>query len=69
MTVGEIINSLITAENYAEIRMTIDDNFILFIKDMMPGDYELLKQKEERYQALVKLLNKIGNDEEQSVCH
>jgi hypothetical protein len=69
MTVGEIINRLITAENYAEIRMTIDDNLILFIKDMMPSDYGLLKQKEERYQALVKLLNKIGNDEEQSVCH
>jgi len=58
MTVGEIINKLITAENYAEIRMTMDDDLILLIKDMMPRDYEYIKEKEERYQAIVKLLIK-----------
>jgi len=55
MKVGEIIKQLVTAQNYAEVRMTVDDSFIDFVKDNMPSQYELFKEKEEIYIALANL--------------
>ena len=57
MKTGEIIKQLITAENYAEVRMTISDRFINFVKIMLPRDYEYFEEKEEAYQELIRLLN------------
>jgi len=56
MTTGEIITKLIKAENYFEERMKISDEFINFVKDMMPRDYEYFKEKEEAYQSLIEMM-------------
>ena len=56
MTTGEIITKLIKTENYVEERMKISDEFIDFIKDMMPRDYEYFKEKEEAYQSLIEMI-------------
>lgn len=57
MTVGEDIEHLVNAENYAEVRMGYSDEFIDFIHNMMPSSYDLIKEKEKTYQLLMKLLN------------
>jgi len=57
MTTGEIVKTLITAPNYADVRSTISDEFIEFIKEMLPKDYEYFEEKEIAYQNVVKLLN------------
>ena len=59
MTVQETLKKLITAEYYAEVRMTISDNFISFVKDMLPMDYEYIEVKEEEYQQFLKILKEI----------
>jgi hypothetical protein len=56
MTVGETIKKLIKAENYAEVRVGISDDFIRFVRDMLPNDYEYIEEKEQAYQDLIKLL-------------
>lgn len=56
MTTGEIITKLIKAENYLEERIKISDEFINFVKDMMPIDYEYFKEKEEAYQSLIEMM-------------
>ena len=33
--------------------MKISDEFINFVKDMMPQDYEYFKEKEKAYQSLI----------------
>ena len=50
MTIQDVIKKLITAENYAEVRVTISDDFINFVKEMLSSDYEYFKDKEEAYQ-------------------
>ena len=55
MTTGEIIKMLINAENYAKVRCTISDDFINFVKEMLPSDYDYIAEKEQAYQELIKL--------------
>ncbi len=57
MTTGEIIKSLINAESYAKVRCTISDEFINFVREMLPSDYDYIAEKEQAYQDLLKLLN------------
>ena len=56
MTVGEALKKLVTAENYAQVRRTISDEFINFIKEMLPSDYEYIEEKENDYQEMLKIL-------------
>jgi len=56
MTVGEALKKLVMAENYVQVRMTISDEFINFIKDMLPSDYEYIEEKENNYQEMLTLL-------------
>jgi len=56
MTTGEIIKQLINAENYTQVRMGISDEFINFVKEMLPSDYNYFAKKEQAYQDLIKLL-------------
>jgi hypothetical protein len=59
MTVQEILKKLITAENYLEVRMTISDDFISFVKDTLPTDYDYISEKEENYQQLLEFLKDV----------
>jgi hypothetical protein len=59
MTVQEILKKLITAENYLEVRMTISDDFISFVKDTLPTDYDYIAEKEENYQQLLEFLKDV----------
>jgi hypothetical protein len=54
MTIGEIIKILINTENYAKVRCNISDDFINFVKEMLPGDYDYISKKEKEYQELLK---------------
>ena len=56
MTVGEALKKLVTAENYAQVRRTISDEFINFIKNMLPSDYEYIEEKENDYQEMLIIL-------------
>jgi hypothetical protein len=56
-TVGETIKSLVMAQNYLSVRMTISDEFIEFVKDNMPRDYEYFEEKEKAYQILLEALS------------
>lgn len=56
MTTGEIIKQLINAENYTQVRIGISDEFINFVKVMLPSDYDYFAEKEQAYQDLIKLL-------------
>jgi hypothetical protein len=66
MTIGEVLKQLITAENYAEVRKTIPDNLISFIKEMLPDDYGYIEAKEESYQEVLTILKDIMNDNSNS---
>ena len=55
MKVKEIIRQLVEAENYVQARLTVCDDFIEVVKDHMPVYWDLIKDKEEAYQALAKL--------------
>lgn len=54
MTVGENIKELVNAVDYTAVRVGYSDEFIDFVKEMLPHDYDLLKEKEEEYQQMVK---------------
>ena len=56
MTVGETIKMLDKSENYLKDRLPISDEFIDMVKNMMPYDYDRIKEKEEHYIKLVKTL-------------
>jgi hypothetical protein len=56
MKVKEVVKKLIATDNYLSIRLTVSDDFIEFIKEMLPSDYEYFKEKEEAYQELKKLI-------------
>ena len=60
MTTGEIIKNLITSDNYAIARSTISDEFIQFVREMLPSDYMYIAEKEEAYQKLIELINSSG---------
>lgn len=54
MTTGEIIKMLINAESYIKVRCTISDEFIDFVREMLPSDYDLIAEKEQAYQDFLK---------------
>jgi hypothetical protein len=56
MTVGERMKMLITAEDYYAVRSETSDEFIAMAKTML-GDYQYIREKEENYQEMVKMLN------------
>jgi len=58
MTVGDIMKSLVMAEDYNEARMKVSDEFINMAKVML-SDYEYIREKEEKYQELLKMLETI----------
>ena len=58
MTIGDIMKSLVMAEDYDEARMKVSDEFINMAKVML-GDYEYIREKEEKYQELLKMLKTI----------
>lgn len=59
MTVGEIMQALITAEDYNKVRMNVSDEFINMAKAML-GDYEYIREKEEEYQKIIQALIAAG---------
>lgn len=61
MTIQETLNLLVKCRNedYLGYRMQIEDNFMDFIKDMLPSDYEYIREKEEIYQKSKGLLNQL----------
>lgn len=58
MAVGETMKKLVTAEDYNIVRATVSDEFIEMAKCML-GDFDYIKEKEEKYQELIKFLNKL----------
>jgi hypothetical protein len=50
MTTGEILHILIHTTNYNAMRQAFGDYFIAFVRDNLPSDYELIREKEEKYQ-------------------
>lgn len=57
MTVGNIMKSLVMAEDYNEARMKVSDEFINMAKVML-SDYEYVREKEEKYQELLEIYKK-----------
>lgn len=47
---------LITAEDYYSVRAVTSDEFIAMAKAML-GDYEYIREKEDQYQDMMKMLN------------
>lgn len=62
MTVQEKLKKLITAENYFSERLNISDDFITFVKDMLPMEYEYIEAKEEEYQTILNFLKEVETD-------
>ena len=58
MTVGNIMKSLVMAKDYNETRMKVSDEFINMAKVML-GDYEYIREKEDKYQELLKMIEDI----------
>ena len=58
MTIGDIMKSLVMAEDYNEARIKVSDEFINMAKVML-SDYEYIREKEEKYQELLKILENI----------
>ncbi len=56
MTVGEHITKLVKAENYLEERLRVTDEFIDMVRTCLPSHYNHIKDKEEAYQEIVRLL-------------
>ena len=52
------MKSLVMAEDYNETRMKVSDEFINMAKVML-SDYEYIREKEEKYQELLKMLETI----------
>ncbi len=55
MTVGKIMEMLINAEDYDSVRAKVSDEFIDMAKVML-GDFEYIREKEEKYQELIESL-------------
>jgi hypothetical protein len=52
-TVGDIIKRLATTDNYLRVRITVSDEFVNFVKDNLPIDYEYFAEKEVAYQKVL----------------
>lgn len=57
-TIGVTIKTLVKTENYLVERSKVSDEIMAFIKEMLPFDYELIQEKENEYQELIKHLKK-----------
>jgi len=55
-TVGEIARRLAGTDNYLRERMTVSDEFIDFVRENLPRDYEYFAEKEAAYQKVLELL-------------
>ena len=55
MTVGEIMKSLIMADDYNEVRVNVSDEFMNMAKTML-GDFKYIEEKEKKYQELIKIV-------------
>ena len=60
MNVGEILDKLIKSENYLSERTKVTDQFIDMVRTCMPSHYEHIREKEEAYQGILKLLGGEG---------
>lgn len=58
MNVGETMKMLITADDYNSVRVRVSDEFIAMAKGVL-GDYEYIKEKEEKYQELLSILKNL----------
>ena len=58
MNVGEHITKLVKAESYLEERLKVSDDFMDMVRTCMPSHYEYIKDKEENYQEIIKLLKR-----------
>lgn len=56
MNVGEILDKLIKSENYLSERTKVTDQFIDMVRTCMPSHYDYIREKEEAYQGILKLL-------------
>ena len=54
--VGEILERLVKADNYIEERVKVSDELIDMAKCCLPSHYVYIKEKEEAYQGILKLL-------------
>ena len=60
MKIKEIVQLLIDAPSYKEVRLYIDDSVIELLRDHMPSYYDLIREKEELF------LNERDMDEEEA---
>ena len=60
MTVGETLRKLEKSENYMLDRLTVSDEFINMVKEMMPRDYERIAEKEQSYVDMLIMFKNIN---------
>ena len=60
MKIKEIVQLLIDAPSYKEVRLYVDDSVIELLRDHMPSYYDLIREKEELF------LNERDMDEEEA---
>jgi hypothetical protein len=53
------LNKLENSDNYNTTRLEVSDHFIDMVKDMMPYDYQRIKDKEEEYLKVVESIKKL----------
>tara|TARA_B100000768_G_C10951270_1_gene237762 strand:+ start:46 stop:246 length:201 start_codon:yes stop_codon:yes gene_type:complete len=61
-TIGEIVDALVSKSkynNYAEIRLTVSEQFIEMMKFTFPEKYKLIEDKEIEFQRMVKIINEL----------
>jgi hypothetical protein len=65
MTVGEIIDVLINSEvpEYHHKRLNISEEFIEMIMEIFPDEYSKIRNKEEEFQNILRILNEINNSD------
>ena len=60
MTIQEILKQLIESKNYPITRNEIaNDDLINMVKTVLVNDYELIREKEEKYQKQLELFNSL----------
>ncbi len=63
-TIGEIIDQLIEADltQYSEIRLSVSDSLIDMICDMMPTEWQKIREKEIEFKRILEIVSQIKND-------
>ena len=60
-TIGEIVDKLVKADNnYAEIRLTVSEQFMEMMKFTFPEKHKLIEEKEIEFQRMVKIINDLN---------